>query len=117
MKLAFEQQIPKSSRASHPKKLTRDQRRQDFSDLRVLARVPPYIAIDFGVSESTVCRVVHRVENALMASGLLSLPGKKHLLQGFSRPEVIVIDVMETPIERPKRRQKWFYSGKKKDTL
>lgn len=50
----------------------------------------------------------------LMASGLFRLPGKKHLIRGFGRPEIIVMDVTETPIERPKQRQKWFYSGKKK---
>ena len=117
MKLAFEQQIPKSSRAGRRKKLTREDQILVTLEYWREYRTYFHIATDFGVSESTVCRVVHRVENALMASGLLSLPGKKHLLQGFSRPEVIVIDVMETPIERPKRRQKWFYSGKKKDTL
>ncbi len=42
------------------------------------------------------------------------MPGKKHLLKGFERPEITIMDVTETPIERPKRRQKWFYSGKKK---
>lgn len=73
-----------------------------------------HIATDFGVSESTICRAVHRVENVLMASGLFRLPGKKKLLKGFAKPEVTVMDVTETPIERPKRRQKWFYSGKKK---
>ncbi len=64
----------------------------------------------------------HRVENLLMASGLFRLPGKKQLIRGFGRPEVTVMDALkdtashitETPIERPKRRQKWFYSGKKK---
>ena len=49
-----------------------------------------------------------------MASGLFRLPGKKQLIRGFGRPDVTVMDVTETPIERPKRRQKWFYSGKKK---
>lgn len=29
-------------------------------------------------------------------------------------PKTIVVDVTESPIERPKRRQKQFYSGKKK---
>ena len=50
----------------------------------------------------------------LIASGLFRLPGKKQLLKGFGKPQVTVMDVTETPIQRPKRRQKWFYSGKKK---
>ena len=72
-----------------------------------------HIATDWHVSESTVCRVVHRVEDELIHSGLFRLPGKKLLVQGFGVP-VSVMDVTETPIERPKRRQRQFYSGKHK---
>jgi hypothetical protein len=73
-----------------------------------------HIATDWAVSESTVCRIVHRVETDLMASGLFRIPGKKQLVQGFVNYEMVVMDVTETPIERPKRKQKEFYSGKKK---
>lgn len=73
-----------------------------------------HIATDWGISESTVCRIVHRVEHRLMESGQFRLPGKKRLVLGFGRPEVVVMDVTETPIERPKRKQRLFYSGKKK---
>lgn len=73
-----------------------------------------HIGSSWGVSESTVCRSVDWVEDTLMRSGRFRLPGKKHLLRGFGQPEVVVVDVTETAIERPKRRQRWFYSGKKK---
>lgn len=73
-----------------------------------------HIGSSWGVSESTVCRIVHWVEDHLMGSGRFRLPGKKELVKGFARPDVVVIDVTETPIERPKRRQRTFYSGKKK---
>ncbi|MGB3766268.1 MAG: IS5 family transposase [Phormidesmis sp.] len=73
-----------------------------------------HIATDWAVSESTICRVVHRIETDLMASGLFRLPGKKRLVRGFGQYEMVVMDVTETPIERPKRKQKAFYSGKKK---
>jgi DDE superfamily endonuclease len=66
------------------------------------------------VSESTICRIVHWVKDHLIHSGRFRLPGKKELLKGFGRLEVVVMDVTETPIERPKRRQRKFYSGKKK---
>ncbi len=49
-----------------------------------------------------------------MGSGRFRLPGKKQLVRGFGNPEVVVVDVTETPIERPKRHQRSFYSGKKK---
>lgn len=73
-----------------------------------------HIGSSWGVSESTVCRIVHWVEDHLMDSGRFRIPGKKHLLKGFGRPEIVVMDVTETPIERPKHRQRRFYSGKKK---
>ena len=73
-----------------------------------------HIGNSWGVSESTVCRIVHWVEEALMRSGCFRIPGKKKLVRGFGRPDVTVIDVTETPIERPRRGQKQFYSGKKK---
>ena len=44
----------------------------------------------------------------------IRLLGKKSLLQPEHRPEMVVVDVTEFPIERPKRRQNQFYSGKKK---
>ena len=75
-----------------------------------------HIASDWNVSESTVCRIVQRVETALLDSGYFRLPGKKHLLQETERPDVIVIDVTETPIERPTTGQKAYYSGKKSST-
>lgn len=73
-----------------------------------------HIGSSWGISESTVCRIVHWVEDHLLGCGRFRLPGKKRLVQGFGRPTVVVIDVSETPIERPKHRQRQFYSGKKK---
>jgi len=49
-----------------------------------------------------------------MQSGKFPLAGKKQLVRGFGTPQVVVMDVTETPIERPKHRQRQFYSGKKK---
>ena len=66
------------------------------------------------MSESTVCRIVQWVEDQLIQSGQFRLRGKKALVRGFKIPEVVVIDVTESPIERPQRRQRAFYSGKKK---
>ncbi len=49
-----------------------------------------------------------------MQCGQFRLAGKKQLVRGFAQPQVVVMDVTETAIERPKRRQRQFYSGKKK---
>ena len=73
-----------------------------------------HIATSWGISESTVCRIINNIENKLLESGEFRLPGKKALLDPEKKPEVAVMDVTETPIERPKKKQKQFYSGKKK---
>ena len=55
-----------------------------------------------------------KVENLLMKSGKLALPGQKELRK-LSDPEtVIIMDVMSSPIERLRKGQKGFYSGKQK---
>ena len=68
----------------------------------------------WGVHESTVSRIVRKVENALIQAGIFQLPGKKQLLEPKSVAKLVVIDATETPIERPKKGQRQFYSGKKK---
>jgi hypothetical protein len=73
-----------------------------------------HIACDWGISEATVCRIVRRVEKNLMNSGKFRIAGKKRLYSESSYPDVVLLDVTETPIERPKCHQGSFYSGKKK---
>lgn len=76
----------------------------------------------FGVSEPRAFGICRWVENILIKEKILHLPGKKELLSGKKALEIIVFDVTECPVERPKRkkcgrlknRQKKYYSGKKK---
>ena len=62
-----------------------------------------HIAGSYGISEATVCRTVNKVEDALMRSGEFRLPGKKVLQPSDTLIEVILVDVSEQPIERPKK--------------
>ena len=71
-----------------------------------------HIAEDYKVSESTIFRVVRKIENILIQSRKFSLPGKKKLLDSSLNEKLILMDVMSSPIERPKKHQKRFYSGK-----
>jgi hypothetical protein len=72
--------------------------------------------IVFGVSESTAHRITVWVENVLIASRKFALPSKRILLTKTSEIEVILIDVTEQEIERPKKGQRQYYSGKKNAT-
>ena len=75
-------------------------------------RTQLHIAQTYKVSESAVCRTIHKVEKALLASNTFHLPGKKALIEP-KQPEqpdgpvqvvdVVVIDATESPIERPKK--------------
>ncbi len=70
-----------------------------------------HIGLDWGLSESAVCRT-YQIENILINSRKFSLPGKKELWKISSQSDLVVMDVMESPIERPKIGQRRFFSGK-----
>jgi len=62
-----------------------------------------HIAGSYGISEATVCRTINKVEEALVRSGEFRLPGKKVLQPSDTIIEVVLVDVSEQPIERPKK--------------
>jgi len=74
------------------------------------------IGASYGLKKTNVRKTINWVEEALIVSGKFRLPGKKKLLESSTEIEVIVVDTTETAIERPKRKQKKYYSGKKNDT-
>ena len=76
-----------------------------------------HIAQSWGVHESTVCRIVHRVEDKLIKSKRFSLPGKKVLAYQQREWSVVIVDAGESPIERPKKNRKSTTVARKKDIL
>jgi hypothetical protein len=79
-------------------------------------RTYAHIAVAYGISESQMFRIVRRVENTLVKDGVFSLPGKKALVKSDIEYAVILIDVEETPIERPKRGSGNGIPERKSDT-
>ena len=77
-------------------------------------RTMAHLAFDFGVAKSTVSDTIVAVENALIQDKSFHLPGKKALLSKENVGRTMAVDVTESPIERPKKKQKKWYSGKKK---
>jgi hypothetical protein len=63
-----------------------------------------HISQCYGVSESVCWRNCRWVEDTLIKSRKFSLPGKKALLESNTEFEVILIDAVESPIERPKKK-------------
>jgi hypothetical protein len=76
-----------------------------------------HIAQTYGISESTVCRTIRKVENALMKSGQFRLPGKKVLQASDTIIEIVLVDVTEQPIERPKKSNDDTTAARKGVTL
>lgn len=62
-----------------------------------------HISVAYSISEAQCWRVVRKMEDSLIKSQLFHLPGKKQLAQSGTSWEVVVIDVGESPIERPKK--------------
>lgn len=62
-----------------------------------------HLAKSWGIAESNVSRIIRRVEDVLAKSKAFPLPGKKRLQAADHEIAFIVVDVAETPIERPKK--------------
>jgi len=69
-------------------------------------RTMEHIGGDYGVSKSTICESIQWVENTLAGNGTFKLPGKKILKRASAANGFIVIDVTESPINRPKKTKK-----------
>jgi hypothetical protein len=76
-------------------------------------RTMEHIGGDYGVSKSTICESIQWVENTLIKDGTFDLPGKKVLKTSPSVNEFIVIDVTESPINRPKKTKKPIIQAKR----
>jgi hypothetical protein len=76
-----------------------------------------HIGLTYGVSESTVCRTIKKVEDVLIRSKQFHLPGKKVLQSSDTVIEVILLNVTEQPVERPKKDNADTIAAKRNVTL
>jgi len=73
-----------------------------------------HMGTNWGLDETSVLRIVRKVENILIKSarrvtrpaGLFNVAGKKQLYLQDSELEILVVDVAEHEIERPKKSKK-----------
>lgn len=75
-----------------------------------------HIGQSWGVNESTAYRIIRKTEDTLIASRAFTLPGKKKLKTAEGSSNVVVVDVTETPIERPKKNKKGFSAARRSST-
>jgi hypothetical protein len=76
-----------------------------------------HISQSYGVSESTAYKSVRWVEDPLIKHPDFALLGRKELLKSDVKYEVVLVDVTETPIERPKKSKSTFTQVKRKGIL
>lgn len=62
-----------------------------------------HVGTSYGYSESQTYKIVKWVEKTLINSGVFNLPGKKEL-HSLDKEAIVLIDVTESPIERPKKK-------------
>ena len=68
---------------------------------------------EFCICESYAYKIYHQMLTIL--TKVLDMPNPRELLNPETK--AIIIDVTEQPTERPKKKQRGYYSGKKNDIL
>jgi hypothetical protein len=62
-----------------------------------------HLGTSYGYSESQSFKIIRWVEDTLIKSGSFTVPGKKRLYE-LDKQTVILMDVTESPIERPQKK-------------
>jgi hypothetical protein len=75
-----------------------------------------HIAADYGISEAQCWRIVTDLEDMLIQSQAFGLPGKKALTKATVKWSVVLVDVGESPVERPKKNNGSITPAKRSDT-
>ena len=73
-----------------------------------------HVALDYGISESNCYKIIKKVEDILVKSKEFKLPKR---LKSYSDDEieVVLIDVTESPIERPKKSKEGITQVRKRN--
>ena len=73
-----------------------------------------HIAADYGISEARCWRIVTDLEDILQSQAL-RLPGNKALTKDNVKWSVVLVDVAESPVERPKKNNGSITAAKRSD--
>ena len=75
-----------------------------------------HIGIAYGIAESTVCEIISEIESILIQDKRFHLPGKKALVEDHHNFEIVLVDVTESPVERPKKNSEKTIQVKRNGT-
>lgn len=71
-----------------------------------------HLSAAWGISESSVSRIITKVEDILTQAKEFTLPGKRRS-DLSAEIEVVVVEVVESPIERPKKNKNGIIRARK----
>jgi len=72
-----------------------------------------HIAADYGISEANCYKLIKKTEDILIKSGCFKLPERKELAKKNTEIRAVLVDVTETPIERPKKSRNFITQVKR----
>jgi hypothetical protein len=75
-----------------------------------------HMQTDWGLDETNVLRNVKKVENILINSGMFNVGGKKQVSALSIEQEILVVDVAEHEIERPKKNREDITAASRSST-
>jgi hypothetical protein len=113
IKILEKEDIKKMKLGGRPSKLTIEQKLKMTLQYWRQYRTYFEIGLDFGISESVAYKNIIWVEDTLIKSGEFNLPTREEVMK---EKNPILIDVTETKIERPKKKQKKFIRVRKSNT-
>lgn len=74
-----------------------------------------HIGVDYNLNETTVLRIIRKIEDILIKNRKFHLPKRKEISLNENQIEVILVDATETPIERPKKNKENFIQEKRRN--
>jgi len=98
-----------------PSKLSRED--QILMTLEYIREYRTYFSLGqtYGVSESNCYKICKKIEDILIKSTDFKLPNRKDIYED-SNIEVVVVDAVESSIERPKKNKKGTIPERKRST-
>ncbi|MFN8510285.1 MAG: transposase family protein [Deinococcaceae bacterium] len=72
-----------------------------------------HVSQSYGVSESSAYKTIKWIEDTLIQRKEFTLPGRKALRESDIEYELIIVDVTETTIERPKKTKEILFREEK----
>jgi hypothetical protein len=120
-KMSFIIKTVKTERRKHPRRGSESKLCIEDQLLMLLMYYREYrtflhIGTDYGMSEAQCWRIVTDLENILIQSKAFCLPGKKALTKSNAKWSLVLVDVGESSVERPKKNSGGIIQAKRKST-